>query len=903
MEFSMNVDEKDINLSKLIANEYAENKSKVFLASLGVSAFRNYLADCNIHLSQTASLFRVKKIFELTDIADVNYKSITIDVRTYVSADALYIPKKHFDFNVSDLYYVLSLFDDEKNEVTFKGFINAKNIDKTISNDDFYIVSIDKLSQMEELISEIYSCDEEEELFNDDLSGVFVALLDGELDLQNEIKIISRLYKSQNNRNEFLNYAQFEFIANKFVNFDDLFEQNVDNIQDDVEYNELDFGQENDDSSENDDLQSFNDNETNDDFAEAVVDAVVGAGVDLLENDPELLERGFELISDGAEMISDAIDTFDDLTSDIEESDINLLDNSEDDFENLLSDESEQQEDEITSDDEDLLLEDIENDIEQDFIAETLDSDDIFEEDNVQDEILDIDDLTLPEDDEIRNSDQDLLITETFEELDLIPEQDSDIDENIEELSDVELTENEVLEEELFDVEATDDEFVDFEQENSDEIETADDELLLNIEEDIEFNDVNIENVENVNATDDDLDGDNIIFEEKDGYPVDEESSAEYREFLNDLEQNEEIVQIDNNEDKIVDENIADSLNDFISEISRQAEESITELADDLDDVTLSDSDGQEEIDEYDYSQTNDLLEELNFNEEKDVADTNLSENEVENTLQKDEEEKVIESGKEQNILDIVKENDDIQTLFENSDSNSLDNNELSAEEYVKYVEQPAKSKNKIFIPLLSLVVFSTALGAGVYYKTSHKQVLQDDNISLEQQVKELDEFDDETFLVKDDIQTSEEIVNAGEELVPNPDANLGNDINQSISSIFDETIYPVMISKIAWEIPENYTTSKYFKKYLQVSGVQLQRQLQEDLANVTEISTSGTIKLSFDLYSDNEIKNLKVIESSGSKEIDAISQKTLKETLMYIKVPVIPSSENYVNLTMVINF
>ena len=60
MEFSMNVEEKDLDLCKLIANEYVEDKNKVFVSSVGVCAFRNYLADCNIELDNTASLFRTQ---------------------------------------------------------------------------------------------------------------------------------------------------------------------------------------------------------------------------------------------------------------------------------------------------------------------------------------------------------------------------------------------------------------------------------------------------------------------------------------------------------------------------------------------------------------------------------------------------------------------------------------------------------------------------------------------------------------------------------------------------------------------------------------------------------------------------------------------------------------------------
>ena len=97
MEFGMNLDTKDKKLAKTIAEAYSENvKSKAYLAFLGVCAFKEYLKDCDISAEKT-SLARIKKIYETTDIADVFANGVCIDVRTYTSSDALYVPKKHFE--------------------------------------------------------------------------------------------------------------------------------------------------------------------------------------------------------------------------------------------------------------------------------------------------------------------------------------------------------------------------------------------------------------------------------------------------------------------------------------------------------------------------------------------------------------------------------------------------------------------------------------------------------------------------------------------------------------------------------------------------------------------------------------------------------------------------------------
>ena len=156
MEFSMNTEEKDISFAKAVCEEYKDEyqKSKAFASALGTAAFKNYLKDCDIQIEDDA-LFRIKKIFELTDIADVFANDVCIDVRTYTNSDALYIPKKHFEEGITPKYYVFALYNEEKQEIIFKGYIPSNNIDKTNQSENYYVINVSNLLPMEELIQAI----------------------------------------------------------------------------------------------------------------------------------------------------------------------------------------------------------------------------------------------------------------------------------------------------------------------------------------------------------------------------------------------------------------------------------------------------------------------------------------------------------------------------------------------------------------------------------------------------------------------------------------------------------------------------------------------------------------------------------------------------------------------------
>lgn len=128
-------------------------------------------------------------------------------------------------------------------------------------------------------------------------------------------------------------------------------------------------------------------------------------------------------------------------------------------------------------------------------------------------------------------------------------------------------------------------------------------------------------------------------------------------------------------------------------------------------------------------------------------------------------------------------------------------------------------------------------------------------------------------------------------------------DPNRAITDIFSDGSSTVSITKISWEASANLANNADFRQYLQVAGQNLQLNLQNDLLEATEYAYSEEVKINLKLAKDNTIKELGIVESSGSEQIDTILLQSVKNTVKYLKVPSIQDSATVYNLTLVIDF
>lgn len=110
-------------------------------------------------------------------------------------------------------------------------------------------------------------------------------------------------------------------------------------------------------------------------------------------------------------------------------------------------------------------------------------------------------------------------------------------------------------------------------------------------------------------------------------------------------------------------------------------------------------------------------------------------------------------------------------------------------------------------------------------------------------------------------------------------------------------------VKKLAWELPDYLSYSNEMKKYLQTAGKSIKLSLTSDLLLAKEYAYSNQVKVMLKLANDGTIKESKIAKSSGSKEIDDIVLRTVKETLNVVKPPQSEVPTPTFNLGLIITF
>ena len=133
--------------------------------------------------------------------------------------------------------------------------------------------------------------------------------------------------------------------------------------------------------------------------------------------------------------------------------------------------------------------------------------------------------------------------------------------------------------------------------------------------------------------------------------------------------------------------------------------------------------------------------------------------------------------------------------------------------------------------------------------------------------------------------------------------AAVSQDINKSMTNSFSDKPAAISITKLSWQINEKLAVEPSVKEYLQTAGKNIQLNLQNDLANASDVAFNNSVKVSFEIAPDNTMKGIQVLESSGSDKIDAAITKSIKNTLKYVSVPKLKNYNSDYFLTLIINF
>ena len=305
------------------------------------------------------------------------------------------------------------------------------------------------------------------------------------------------------------------------------------------------------------------------------------------------------------------------------------------------------------------------------------------------------------------------------------------------------------------------------------------------------------------------------------------------------------------------------------SESTNSDDEDLQELLDDDLLALLSDEDDDTE----------------GYQNKEDEADYEPFVGESDETPAKDEGEEFVPDSDEN--LEAA-ENGEIENLFdEQSAPQKGEQVELDLSQEPMSAEAVKKTKKlAIAGALIALLAIGGAAG-GYYMYQKNIAAANNDSVDTAQ--------DNQVF----DFQNNA----AGQSEEDTSSGAVSQDINKSMTNSFSDKPAAISITKLSWQVSEKLAVEPSVKEYLQTAGKNIQLNLQNDLANASDVAFNNSVKVTFEIAPDNTMKGIQVLESSGSDKIDAIITKSIKNTLKYVSVPKLKNYNSDYFLTLIINF
>ena len=538
-------------------------------------------------------------------------------------------------------------------------------------------------------------------------------------------------------------------------------------------------------------------------------------------------------------------------------------------------------------------LEVVENAVEAGAIAEGVES---------AEEVLDatdmLDDLSLPKSD---LDDTELAATSDFDSDEESAEEglnaDVDIEESAEDLNIEGTTEEPVEELENIDIDNVDIDNIDVSEdlsmdiepleglENADMIEDLPEvDNLESIEETSEFN----EEAEPVESLEDLVEPQELSdipeISDENNEPVEDGGFTEELENLTDILEEpqdniEEISEVVPDNTTEADETLED-LTDLETlaepvvsdETSTEAQEGALEELISLDDINFNNEETSEveEVDNF-VEPSNEIaeLEAYTNNETEEIESvTNIVE-----SASDDAQTEEYESYESSNIISSDSAPGEISIDMNNSEQEDIgvlyNNNESEIETVSTNV--PEKGKKAVMVAAAAVAaVMIAASSAYFYFNNKQPEVAETATVVPEPEPQ----VEEQPVPEEDVVTEAPKKAQAVEEAKQEPN------VSKPIESAYMD------VKKMGWSVPDYVTYNDGFKHYLQTLGKSMRLALSSDLLLATEYPYSDQIFVDIDLSNNGSVSGVKISKSSGSKQIDDIVLRTVKETTNVVKPP-----------------
>jgi len=876
------IDEREKYNASASANAFADKKTinRVYVNTLGSEIVLKYLAAENIDISGIYNIHSIKKVLEEIDIADIMLPNIHIDVRTVYDENEIFIPKSHFEYNITPDIYVVIKPAKDYSKAEILGFFEPKLINKNNANKDYYFIEKEKLNAAEDFVQFIrnfngntrHSLSENE---MNDCESIMMSFTDNDISTGDKKHLLEKLVKSNDLRNKCIEFENFETLS-----YNAMADTSI--IKKEIEETSLEEPNETFETEDSINLNLLDNIENLGEVLTAVAEAIIGAE-NIVDN----------AILDAAENI--ALDTVDTICENFENEDKpeeeicepasfdelpeieNIIDNENiqeiisDITEEIVEETPELDEPEMvlaelpTQEDDDEkhntfgnnLIENLQAEEHENILIENLDivdtQEDIHEEISLESlpelEALEpMESLEQEEDNEEICTEELPAIENTVEEEE-IPEQPLEEDEietlpeldEIEGLPDIENifenTEN-IHEEAPMEIlpELPLPEHID---EETDEMQENSDVENLNEEEPVE----ELPIIEN------------LTYEEEQPETIEETVQADENIVTEDLSQEE--IPTEN-------EDLFSSIDDILPDVI----ETLPEPAENIEDIPDISSLTSEIIPE-----DNVEIEEEAMPEEQQPSSNDTFD--IPNTLLDDNSElEVLYSENEQDIKTEIPQEQPIPGAA------FLQKKQLLNKKYL----------------ITAAVIGILALSSLAFIKNKNNEIAEIPEIPQTAPSETLDEniLEVNTTELKEEVK---EVKKVEEIKKPAP-----QEMKNNIPSNKTPQAY-VSVSKLVWDVPDSLSYSKNIQNYLRTAGKSIKLSLSADLLLATEYAYTNQVKVSLKLSKDGNVQDAQIVSGSGSAQIDKIVLQSVKDTLNVVKPPVNEVRTPDFNLNLIIYF
>ena len=897
MEQLIYIEQKDKDTATELTRGFTtdDTKNRVFINALGAELAMKYLAQENISVSNVYNMHNIHKVRGEFDIADVMLPNIHIDVRVVYDENLIFVPKSHFEWDITpDLYLVFKMSKD-LSFVEFLGFFEPRMINKNNQNGDYYFFEKEKLSHPGDLKTfiENFEGNTTRNFSQDELEigqKLAISLIDNEISENDKKSLLSILSKSSTLREDLIEFDNFEVISYHTATNEDLetvpvVEQNAvvdefDMFDNNNEFDEFDNGDEFSETGETteDTLLEENENE----FTE---DEIIGDNIE--DNTTEDLETGdTEEITEEPEDL-DITPSEEDQSIELPEEEINEteldVDSTEDITENDVTVETTEENENSSNMAGGIIglaggaalagaaaatLESAEAAEEiSDIVDNTgnlpepeLSTDDIpqlSEEETLPPENINIEDIsvsddTLVLDQEIGEISEEPLPAENIEDLPA---------ENIAEPLDTEA-----------ETEQTSDLIADlFSKENyEDDEDKEDEETEIPNEEptDENLSDENLDEIDSLINPATEPAGEEQFSLHEDTETGNEAEPAGESEIS---DENENVTEAESGKE-IADETTTENQTDEAESSGEETEETSDILSDDSNTVNFEDL--ASVLDTLENDSPNDSKEETLQTEETPESTPSAS---FENSTVISSENSIVgEIPIDINSEETANEEEKLEVLY-NENGEIINNIDDTLE-----IGNPSQEKGKKAIILASAMVALLAAGVAGGYMMMSK------NNTPAPQQQQPPKIKEEVIPPNLEDQPIPEQPQQ-KELQPQntkPAAENPQGVTSAATQPAEGDTPYIDVQKLGWSVPNYLSYNDTFKKYLQTAGKSLKLSLSSDLLMATEYNYSDLVQVDITLSKEGTIQDAKILQTSGSSQIDSIVLQTVKETLNVVKAP-----------------